>query len=126
MGKVYAYERGTQAKLITGASATVPQVGTAAPVGADVIGVVYDKAGRQPHSAAVQIDLTGGTLSALVVNVLGSLDGVNFYVIASFNAVTGSGNLLGLVAQWRYLSVSITTFTGSGGSPLVDVSIGGL
>jgi|SRR5581483_9741838 len=121
-----AYERGTQKILIDSATGTVTQSGKAAPAAAQIIGVPPIIArGTIPSNWAVQIDVGGtGSFSALTVNLLGSLDGVNFYVVATFNAATGGLNFVSLEPM-RYISASITTATVASGTPTATVSISG-
>lgn len=120
-----AYERGTQFKLIDAAVAVVTQAGNAAPAGAQELGVVANiSRGQQGSTCMVQIDVAAGTVSALDVNLLGSLDGVNYYVLASFTGLTGGGIFpVAGAAQARYLSASITTRTVGSGAPEITVSI---
>jgi hypothetical protein len=112
-----AYERGSQAILINASTTTVTQSGQAAPAGASVFGLPPTVSrGQLPSYISVQVD---GVLAAGdVVNLLGSLDGVNFYVIASATAgagptglVTAKGGIFEtpIVAVVRWVSASITT-----------------
>ena len=126
---INVYERGSQAILIAGATGTVTQVNTAFPVGANVWGVQAGLSrGMQPPNAMVQVDVNaaGGTgaFSAWTVNLLGSLDGIKFYVLASF-ASTGAGGIYPVAgaAQARYLSASITTATVGSGAPDLTVTM---
>lgn len=117
-----AYERTSQAFIFNQVSATQTQTGTAAPSGANIYGMTgVVSRGQLPYNLALQIDVSGGTLSALTVNLLGSLDGVNFYSLGSENSATGGlFPFSGILA--RYITASITVFTSSGGSPVVSVS----
>lgn len=121
---VWAYERGAEAVLISGATGTVTQTGTAKPAAADAVGIVACRANSLAANAMVQVD-TGGTGSwtALTVNLLGSLDGVNFYVLATFSAASGGIFPVAGAAQARYLSASITTATIASLAPTATVSI---
>lgn len=112
-----AYERGSQALLIAAATAVVTQVGQAAPVGALIFSLppVVSR-GQLPSYISVQVD--GNLAVGDIVNLLGSLDGVNFYVIASATAgagptglVTAKGGIFDtpLVAVVRFVTASITT-----------------
>ena len=123
----FAYERGSQGFLISGATTTVAQVGTARPVGANQYGVVADSAfGQQPFNVTVQVDINlsagTGSFSALLVSLLGSLDGLNFYPITQFSAPTG-GIFPSLgIGGARYISATIDTATVSSGTPQATVS----
>lgn len=122
------YERGTQAILIDATTTTVTQTGTAAPTATKANTYAIDASlerSVRKFNAMVQIDVPSGagTLSALTVNLLGSLDGVNFYVIASFTGDAGGGMeaVSGAVGV-RFIAASITVLTSSGGTPTVTVS----
>lgn len=121
---IWAYERGSQAVLISGALTTVLQVSTAKPVAADAIALVACHANSIPENAMVQVD-TGGTGSwtTLTVNLLGSLDGVKFYVLATFAAAAGGIFPVSGAAQARYLSASITIASIASLAPTATVSI---
>lgn len=132
---LYSYERGSQAILIpavgsstTSATSTIAQVGTAAPVGSNIFGVVAVTAyGDQPSNIMVQVDINrdggSGAFSTLTLNLLGSLDGVHFYVIATFAAAAGGLFAGAGVAGCRYLAASVTTATVSSGTPNYNVSM---
>ena len=122
---VYAYERGTQAVLINAASATVTQTGTAKPASADAIGLqACLSRGVQPPNAMVQVDIAGtGSWTTFTVNILGSLDGIKYYVLATIAGAAGGIFPLAGVAQARYISASVTTATAASGVPTGTVSI---
>lgn len=89
-----AYERGTQAVIFASAAASGggnAQIGQAAPANAAIFALPPTVArGQQPTYIAVQIDFTG-TVTATEVDLLGSLDGVNFYIIGKFSGLTAGG-----------------------------------
>lgn len=120
---IFAYERGAPVTLISGSTTTVLQVGTAKPLGANAVGVVADNAhADQPANCMVQINIGGtGAFSALTVNLLGSLDLVNFYILATFTTAGGSINPVFGAAQARYLSASVTVATVGSGAPTATV-----
>ena len=123
-----AYERGSQAEFITGATTTVTQTGTARPATAKAYGLPPALRGDvESFNIGVQYDVNrdGGTgaFSALTFNILASLDGVNYYVAETFATTAGAAGFFqaaGLVA--RYLSCSITTATVGSGAPQATIS----
>src|SRR6267142_171160 len=79
-----SYERGSQMFIFQGVTTTQTQSGTAAPANAKVYGIVpIVSRGQMPYNIAVQVDVSAGTFdgAASEIDILGSLDGVNFYVI---------------------------------------------
>jgi len=125
---IQAYERGTQAEFITGATGTVTQTGTAKPATAKAYGLPpVLRGGVESFNIGVQYDLNRdagtGAFSALTLNILASLDGVNYYVVATIVTPAGAAGFFqvsGLVA--RYLSCSITTATVGSGAPQATIS----
>lgn len=145
----FTYERGSQAYGIISATGTVTQSGTAAPAAGtlvsltlsgangstytvsvptnNVFGIVAVTAyGDQPSNIVSQVDINlfsgTGSFSALTVNLLGSLDGKNFYVLAQMNNASGGIFPGAGIAGVRYLAFSITTATVSSGAPTATVS----
>lgn len=121
------YDRGSQAPIITGATTTVLQVGTAQPLGANAYGLpAVIQRGQMNPNYAVQIDINlasgTGAFSALVVNILGSLDGINYYIIYTITTATGGIFFAAGAGQVRYLSASITTATVGSGAPTATIS----
>lgn len=116
------YERGTQAFILTGASSTNAQSGTAAPAGSNVFALAPSRANDQlPDKISVQVDIASGTASGWDVQLYGSLDGVNFYAIGSAISGTTAGSITTTsVIAVRYITASITTLTGT--SPALNVS----
>lgn len=116
IGTLSAYERGGQAYFIKAAAGNLAQVGSAQPAGTIAYGLPPTNANDQlPQMLIVQIDATG-TLAGNV-NLLGSLDGVNFYPLSggtfTFTAATGQiVSNFGVSA--RYVTVSITGTSGTG------------
>src|SRR5581483_5205842 len=92
----------------------VAQVGNAQPVGAVAYGLAPSNANDQlSQMIQVQIDVTGSLAGN--VNLLGSLDGVNFYVLGTFAFAAGVGSLqnnFGVGA--RFISASVTGTSGTG------------
>lgn len=124
---IQAYERGTQAELITGATTTVTQTGTAKPATAKAYGLAPIRFTGEPFNLSVQLDINrdagSGTFSSLIFNILTSLDGVNFYVQSTITVSTGLGGWFPLAAVVaRYVSVSITTATVGSGAPQATIS----
>ena len=123
-----AYERGSQAEFITGATTTVTQTGTARPATAKAYGLPPALRGDvESFNIGVQLDINRdagtGAFSALTFNILASLDGVNYYVQSTWVAPSGGAGYFqvsGLVA--RYLSCSITTATVGSGAPQATIS----
>lgn len=122
------YDRGSQAFLITNAVATVLQVGIAQPLGANAYGLppVLQRGALNPNYA-IQVDIGAGAgFTALVINILGSLDGINYYSIYTIDDVltsaSGAIRFAAGAGQVRYLSASITTYTPAAGTPTVTVS----
>lgn len=130
-----AYERGTQATLLTatasgGANA---QVGTAAPTAAAVFGIVPTVArAQQPTYIGVQVDVVSGSITALEVDLLGSYDGINFYVIGKvtgltagtiFTAGVGVSTSINFPVPLRYISAAIPSGTITAGQVKVSFVI---
>lgn len=116
LGTLSAYERGGISYFVKSAAGNLAQVGTAQPAGTIAYGLPPTNSNDQlPQMIIIQIDATG-TLAGNV-NLLGSLDGVNFYPLSNgtiaFVAATGSiSSNFGIGA--RYITVSITGTSGSG------------
>jgi hypothetical protein len=125
-----AYERGSQAFVYSGATTAQAQAGKAAPTNAKVYGLV-PSVGReqQPYNVAVQVDVSAGAFDGTSrIELLGSLDGVNFYVIQQFTPTAGptgitfSGGIAELTqAIARYLTVSVSVL--GAGAPTYSISI---
>lgn len=123
-----AYERGSQAEFITGATVTTgfTQVGTARPANSKAYGLPpVLRGGVESFNIGLQADINrdagSGAFSALSWNLLASLDGVNYYSVATFTDVAGGFyQFSGLVA--RYLTVSLNTATVGSGAPQITIS----
>lgn len=123
-----SYERGSQAEFITGAVSTTgyTQTGAARPASSKVYGIPpVLRGGVESFNIGLQADINrdagSGAFSAVSWNLLASLDGVNYYVVATFTDVAGGFyQVAGLVA--RYLSVSLTTATVGSGAPQITIS----
>lgn len=126
-----AYERGSQAFFLQGATTAQTQTGKAAPAGAKVYGIV-PSVGReqQPYNIAVQVDVSAGAFDGTSrIELLGSLDGVNFYLLAQFTPVAGPAagiNFTGGIAELvqavaRYLTVSVSVL--GAGAPTYSISM---
>jgi hypothetical protein len=119
-----SYERTTQAIIFNQVTANQAQVGTAAPAGAKVYGMAGVVArGQLPYNLVMQCDVGGtGSLNAgLTVTLLGSLDGLNFYSLGSFQASAGAIQpFSGILA--RYLTASVSEYSAASGAPSVTVS----
>ena len=117
-----SYERGSQAFVFQSVSTTQTQSGTAAPANGEVYGIVpIVSRGQMPYNMAVQVDVSAGTFdgAASEIDILGSVDGVNFYVIDKITGPAGtvvnatklnsaSGGLVEIAAQIaRYITVAI-------------------
>lgn len=116
------YERGSQAILISASTVVQLQTNdgaglpTVPPAAAAIFGLPPTVSrGQLPSYISVQVD--GNLAAGDIVNLLGSLDGVKFYVIASNTTgagptglVTGKGGIFEtpIVATVRYVSASIT------------------
>lgn len=126
---IQTYDRGAQAEFITGATATTgyTQTGQAKPASSKAYGMTPNLRGDVlSFNIALQADInrdTGsGAFSALSWNLLASLDGVSYYVVATFTDVAGGYyQVSGIVA--RYFSVSLTTATVGSGAPQLTVSM---
>ena len=111
---IQSYERGTQGMIfpLSATNVNQQQVGQAAPAGATVFGMVPTVArGQEPVYAAIQVR-TSGTVTGLSVQVLGSLDGVNFFAIGA--AITAQGITALYPFPVRFITASIAAFTGGG------------
>lgn len=115
--------------------APVPVTTNATQIGPQVFGIPPSKAVEAyGQDYMVQVDVftstTGGSAAATVA-VMGSLDGVGFYKLASV-AVAGVGTVFSLAAaagaqvtntgtatpgvKFRYLTAAVTAYTGGGGA----------
>lgn len=125
-----AYERGSQAFIYQNATGAQTQTGHAAPAAAKVYGLV-PSVGReqQPYNVAVQVDVSAGAFDATTrIELLGSLDGVNFYIIQQFTPTAGptgitfSGGIAELTqAVARYLTASVSVL--GAGAPTYAISL---
>lgn len=118
------YERSTQAIIINQSTTTVPQASPpAAPAGVKIYGMAPTVArGQLPFQIFLQVDVGGsGSLSALSVDLLGSLDGVNFYKLGTVSAPAGGIFPFSGISA-RYLTADISTMTVASGTPTVTVS----
>lgn len=113
-GPPSSYERGGQAILVSAATGNVAQVGNAQPVLAVAYGLPPTNANDQlPQMIIIQIDATGSLAGN--VNLLGSLDGVKFYVMGTFAFVAATGQLIqNFGVSARYVSASVTSTSGTG------------
>lgn len=99
--------------------------GVASGILAGDTGVVY---GLGPYAGrgvldnwlGVQIDITGGPTTVLVT-IQGSIDGVHFYPVATYNATTGGLYFIANFAM-RFVQAVLTSLAG-GASPAVTVHI---
>lgn len=108
-----SYDRGQQAVIIDGATGNVTQTGTAAPTTATVWGLTpFVTNGEIARQIGVQIDATN-TLAGNV-NILGSLDGVNFYVVKTIAVTAATGSLTTFNLTTKYICASLTSTSGSG------------
>lgn len=116
IGTLSAYERSGIAYFIKAASGNLAQVGNAQPVGTIAYGLAGTNANDQlPQMLVIQIDATG-TLAGNI-NLLGSLDGVNFYPLpnGTFAFVAATGQLISnFGVSARYITISITGTSGAG------------
>lgn len=127
--KLSMYERTTQSFIFNQVTANQTQTGTAAPANANIYGMLGTiSRGQLPYNVDIQVDIGGtGALGAgpLVVTLLGSLDGTNFYALGTISLAAGVLGFLqtfsGLMA--RYLTASISGYTAAGGTPSVTVSL---
>lgn len=112
----YSLEIGSQNFLLDGVNQGIAQ-GDVGPIVA-----MPPRSSRHiiPTNIALQIDITGAP-SGVTVTLNGSLDGVNFYPVATYNATTGA---LYFIANSpvRFWQAVLTTLTG-GTTPKVKVSI---
>lgn len=124
-----AYERGSQAEFITGATVTTgfTQTGAARPANSKAYGLPpVLRGGVESFNVGLQADINrdagSGAFSALSWTLLGSLDGVSYYPAAGpFTDVAGGFyQVSGLVA--RYLTVSLNTATVGSGAPQITIS----
>jgi|SRR5581483_1876799 len=129
-----AYERGSQAFIlqnITTAGGGNDVSGTTAPANAKVYSIVPTVArGQLPTYSAFQVDLGGGTATSIKINIYGSLDGVNFYVIGTLTITSGTVGAIftpgagettspiGFPASVKYLTAGWVSGTLAGGTGL--------
>jgi len=131
-----SYERGSQMFIFQGVTTTQTQSGTAAPANAKVYGIVpIFSRGQMPYNIAVQVDVSAGTFdgAASEIDILGSPDGVNFYVIdrdyrsdrlrrQRDKLNSASGGLVEIAAQIaRYITAAIPNL--GTGAPTLSVSL---
>ena len=126
------YDRGSQAVIIAAAAANVPQVGNAQPVGTIAYGIVASLSrAMQPPNLMLQIDTNGtGVLTSATVQLLGSLDGINWgavgspIVLSSANLTPTSTLLVPFVEDvvMRYVCATVTNFVIASGAPTLKVS----
>lgn len=113
-GQQIGYERGNQAMIyaLSATAANQQQVGQAAPAGATVFAMAPTVSrGQNPYQYAVQIR-TSGTVTGLSVQMLGSLDGVNFFALGAAITTVGISSLPNYPV--RFITAAIATFTGGG------------
>jgi hypothetical protein len=109
-----AYERGSQAIIfpMAATNSNQQQVGQAAPTGATVFALIPSVSrGQNPYQLAVQVR-TSGTVTGLSVQLLGSLDGTNFFPIGAAITAAGISSLANFPV--RFVCASIASFTGGG------------
>jgi len=75
-----------------------------------------------PVAISWDFSFSGGTLTALVVTIEASNDGVTWTVIDTDNTVVGKAKSIAN-AEFKMFRANITTFTASGGTPVVTVSL---
>lgn len=123
--KIFAYERTTQSIILDGVTANAAQVGNAAPVAANVYGMVgVVSRGQLPYNLVLQVDVASGVLaSSPTVTLLGSLDNVNFYSLGSVVVPVGGGifPFSGILA--RYITASLSGYAVTSGTPAITVTL---
>lgn len=108
------YDRGSQAFIfpLSATNANQQQVLQAAPTGATVFAMIPTVSrGQNPYQLAIQVR-TSGTVTGLSVQMLGSLDGVNFFSLGSAITTPGISSLPNFPV--RFITAAIATFTGGG------------
>ena len=74
------------------------------------------------QKVTAQFSFTGGTLTTLVAKVQGSIDGVNWFDLASSSAVATGDTIFGVDKPFSSVRGNITTYTVATGTPAVTVS----
>jgi hypothetical protein len=126
------YDRGSQAVIVAAATGNLPQVGNAQPVGTTAYGIVASLSrAMQPPNLMLQIDTNGtGALTSATVQLLGSLDGINWGAVGSAIALSGanltpvSTLLVPFVEDtvMRYVCASVTNLVVASGAPSLKIS----
>lgn len=75
-----------------------------------------------PINVAWEFSFTGGTLTALVVNIEASNDGVTWTQIDTDNTVIGKSKTIAN-APYKFFRANIGTFTTNTGAPVVTVGL---
>ena len=118
MGR-YAYERGRRFISVgpTGSFDQTPANTGQATGAGDEVGVH-----PIPQTVTLDVNVSGGTLTALQVDLESSADGTNWYSEGSLTAITGGIlHLLGrAVSYWR---ANISTYTVNAPIPVVNAGI---
>ena len=107
--QTFAYERGSQAILINAAAANTGAfvAGSTPPAASAIVALPPTVSrGQLPFKLAVQVDFTG-TVTSTEVDLLGSLDGVHFYVIGKATALVAGAIFAVDPAVVRFVAAAI-------------------
>lgn len=111
-----SYLFGEEVTLIDAATAA----GTTLVPGGDTLAVGPQPIGGRPPNGIFQVVVAGGTVSALTVEFLYSLDGTNWKIQQSVTDLTGGVYpQTGIVAP--FIAADIATLTAATGTPTVTV-----
>lgn len=115
---VRSYLFGDEVVLISAATVA----GTTLTPGGDVVSVPPTPAGGRPPNGSFQVVVAGGTVSALVIEFLYSLDGTNWVAnqVITGDLTGGFYPQSGIIAP--FIAADITTLTGASGTPAVTVN----
>lgn len=84
-----------------------------ANVQGDTVAYVADPHGHLPWQGTYQLAITNGTVTALDVDILGSHDGTNFFVLKNTKATTGEITAIPNLPV-AYLRARLNSVTGAG------------
>jgi hypothetical protein len=101
---------GTTPTVSLNAAASAPATGAVAPLRAGC------------NKSAMQVSFTGGS-PTVVVNLKGSIDGTNYFTLATFNTSgNASGDIVTSSTPVAYLRADLATLSG-GSSPTVTATL---
>lgn len=113
-------------KMITASTTTKPLNGVLIPTGTTAFAVnPQENVSPTATIFTFQIDVpaAAGTLTALSVTILGSIDGVSFYPTGVVFTTVGGGLATYSLGAIKYVAAAITALTVNTGTPTVTVSV---